>query len=54
MDPRMPQRAAVASLSIGWPVGSFVGGRMLLRTGYRATLLLGSVHPALVLLIVFA
>ena len=34
--------AAVASLSIGWPVGSFVGGRMLLRTGYRATLLLGS------------
>jgi EmrB/QacA subfamily drug resistance transporter len=34
--------AAVASLSIGWPVGSFVGGRMLLHTGYRATLLLGS------------
>jgi MFS family permease len=34
--------AVVASLSIGWPVGSFVGGRMLLRTGYRATLLLGS------------
>ena len=34
--------AAVASLSIGWPVGSFVGGRMLLRTGYRTTLLLGS------------
>jgi EmrB/QacA subfamily drug resistance transporter len=34
--------ASVASLSIGWPVGSFVGGRMLLRTGYRATLLLGS------------
>lgn len=38
--------AAVASLSIGWPVGSFVGGRMLLRTGYRATLLLGSVLVA--------
>jgi EmrB/QacA subfamily drug resistance transporter len=34
--------AVVASLSIGWPVGSFVGGRMLLKTGYRATLLLGS------------
>ncbi|HEX6709323.1 MAG TPA: MDR family MFS transporter [Rubrobacter sp.] len=34
--------AAVASLSIGWPVGSFVGGRMLLLTGYRTTLLLGS------------
>ena len=38
--------AAVASLSIGWPVGSFVGGRMLLRTGYRATLLLGSLLVA--------
>lgn len=35
--------AAVATLSIGWPVASFVGGRMLLRTGYRATLLLGAV-----------
>lgn len=34
--------AAVASLSMGWPVGSFVGGRMLLRAGYRATLVLGS------------
>lgn len=34
--------AVVASLSIGWPVGSFVGGRMLLRTGYRTTVLLGS------------
>ncbi len=34
--------AVVASLSMGWPVGSFVGGRMLLKTGYRATLLLGS------------
>jgi EmrB/QacA subfamily drug resistance transporter len=38
--------AVVASLSIGWPVGSFVGGRMLLKTGYRATLLLGSVLVA--------
>ncbi len=34
--------AAVASISIGWPVGSFVGGRLLLLTGYRTTLLLGS------------
>lgn len=34
--------AVVAPLSIGWPVGSFIGGRMLLRTGYRTTLLLGS------------
>ncbi|ABG05153.1 Drug resistance transporter EmrB/QacA subfamily [Rubrobacter xylanophilus DSM 9941] len=32
----------VAPLSIGWPVGSFVGGRMLLRAGYRTTLLVGS------------
>ena len=39
--------AAVASLSIGWPVGSFVGGRLLLLTGYRATLLLGSTLIAL-------
>jgi EmrB/QacA subfamily drug resistance transporter len=37
----------VASLSIGWPVGSFVGGRLLLLTGYRATLLLGSALIAL-------
>jgi EmrB/QacA subfamily drug resistance transporter len=39
--------AAVASLSIGWPVGSFVGGRLLLLTGYRSTLLLGSALIAL-------
>jgi EmrB/QacA subfamily drug resistance transporter len=39
--------AAVASLSIGWPVGSFAGGRLLLLTGYRATLLLGSALIAL-------
>jgi EmrB/QacA subfamily drug resistance transporter len=39
--------AAVASLSIGWPAGSFVGGRLLLLTGYRATLLLGSALIAL-------
>jgi MFS family permease len=34
--------AVVAPVSIGWPVASFVGGRMLLITGYRATLVLGS------------
>ena len=34
--------AVVAPVSIGWPIASFVGGRMLLVTGYRATLLLGS------------
>ncbi|MCA1718533.1 MAG: MFS transporter [Actinobacteria bacterium] len=34
--------AVVAPVSIGWPVASFIGGRMLLVTGYRATLLLGS------------
>jgi MFS family permease len=38
--------AAVASLSIGWPVASFIGGRMLLRTGYRTTLLLGAAFVA--------
>ncbi|HEX2728867.1 MAG TPA: MDR family MFS transporter [Rubrobacteraceae bacterium] len=35
--------AVVAPLSIAWPVGSFISGRMLLRTGYRATLLIGAV-----------
>ncbi len=34
--------AAVASVSIGWPIASFAGGRMLLKTGYRPTLILGS------------
>jgi EmrB/QacA subfamily drug resistance transporter len=34
--------AVVAPVSIGWPIASFIGGRMLLVTGYRATLLLGS------------
>jgi EmrB/QacA subfamily drug resistance transporter len=38
--------AVVAPVSIGWPVASFIGGRMLLVTGYRATLLLGSVLMA--------
>lgn len=39
--------AAVASVSIGWPIASFIGGRMLLKTGYRPTLLLGSVFIVL-------
>jgi Na+/melibiose symporter-like transporter len=34
--------AVVAPISIGWPVGSFIGGRMILRSGYRKTLLVGS------------
>jgi EmrB/QacA subfamily drug resistance transporter len=38
---------AVASVSVGWPVASFVGGRMLLRTGYRPTLILGSLFMVL-------
>ncbi len=39
--------AVVAPLSIGWPVGSFVGGRTILRSGYRGTLLVGSFFMAL-------
>jgi EmrB/QacA subfamily drug resistance transporter len=39
--------AVVAPISIGWPVASFIGGRMLLVRGYRATLLLGSGFIAL-------
>jgi len=38
--------AVVAPVSIGWPVGSVVGGRLLLRSGYRLTLLLGGVFMA--------
>lgn len=34
--------AVVAPLSIGWPLGSFVGGRVMLRSGYRGTLLTGA------------
>ena len=39
--------AVVAPLSIGWPVGSFVGGRTILRGGYRGTLLAGAFFVAL-------
>jgi EmrB/QacA subfamily drug resistance transporter len=39
--------AVVAPVSIGWPVGSFVGGRLILKSGYRGTLLLGSGFLAL-------
>ncbi|HEX8939762.1 MAG TPA: MDR family MFS transporter [Candidatus Limnocylindrales bacterium] len=35
--------AAVAGMSIGWPVGSVVGGRAMLRFGPRPTVLLGGV-----------
>ena len=39
--------AVIAPLSIGWPVGSFIGGRVILRSGYRRTLLVGSCFIAL-------
>jgi len=32
---------AVAAMSIGWPIGSIVGGRALLRFGARPTVLVG-------------
>ena len=38
--------AVVAPLSVGWPVGSIVGGRMILRRGYRGALVLGAVFVA--------
>ncbi len=33
--------AAVAAMSVGWPVGSVVGGRAMLRFGPRRTILVG-------------
>ena len=33
---------AVAAMSIGWPIGSIVGGRALLRFGARPTVLVGT------------
>jgi len=39
--------AVVAPLSIGWPVGSFIGARVILRSGYRRTLVAGSCFIAL-------
>ena len=35
--------AAVAAMSIGWPLGSIVGGRALIRFGARPVVLLGGV-----------
>lgn len=35
--------AAVAAMSIGWPIGSIVGGRAMLRFGIRPTVLAGGV-----------
>ncbi len=35
--------AAVAAMSIGWPIGSIVGGRTMLRIGTRPTVLAGGV-----------
>jgi EmrB/QacA subfamily drug resistance transporter len=39
--------AVVAPVSIGWPVGSFVAGRLIMRLGYRPVLLLGGFLAAL-------
>jgi predicted MFS family arabinose efflux permease len=33
---------AIAAMSIGWPIGSIVGGRALLRYGARPTVLVGT------------
>jgi EmrB/QacA subfamily drug resistance transporter len=35
--------AAVAAMSIGWPIGSIVGGRVLIRVGARPVVLAGTV-----------
>lgn len=35
--------AAVAAMSVGWPVGSVIGGRAMLRFGSRRTILVGGV-----------
>ncbi|MBO0708479.1 MAG: MFS transporter, partial [Candidatus Dormibacteraeota bacterium] len=35
--------AAVAPMSLGWPVGSVTAGRLLLRAGYERLLLAGAV-----------
>jgi EmrB/QacA subfamily drug resistance transporter len=35
--------AAVAAMSIGWPIGSVVGGRTMLRVGVRPTVILGTI-----------
>jgi MFS family permease len=39
--------ASVATMSIGWPVGSVVSGRLLLRTGYRPLVLSGALFMVL-------
>jgi predicted MFS family arabinose efflux permease len=33
---------AISPLSIGWPIASVIGGRMMLRVGYRAVVATGS------------
>ena len=38
--------AVVAPLSVGWPIGSVVGGRMILRRGYRGALIVGAIFVA--------
>jgi len=39
--------AAVAAMSIGWPVGSVLGGRLMLRFGARRIVLIGAFITAL-------
>ncbi len=43
---------AVAAMSIGWPIGSIVGGRALLRFGARPTVLFGTAMLVLGTLVV--
>lgn len=38
----MSAGATLASMSIGWPIGSTLSGRLLVRCGYRPMVLLGS------------
>lgn len=33
--------AALAPMSLGWPIGSIIGGRLILRLGYRFSAILG-------------
>jgi EmrB/QacA subfamily drug resistance transporter len=39
--------AAVAAMSIGWPIGSMLGGRLMLRFGTRRIVVIGSFLAAL-------
>lgn len=45
---------AVAPLSLGWPVGSTIAGRLLMRVGYRPLIVAGGVFQALGALVLAA